>query len=49
MAYFANGCEGEVFDEQCAKCRFGESPCPIYYWFNKDFIGKIIDWTPYRY
>jgi len=29
MAYFANGCEGEVFDEECAGCIFGDKPCPI--------------------
>jgi hypothetical protein len=29
MAYFSNGTEGEVFDEQCAQCRYGEKPCPI--------------------
>jgi hypothetical protein len=29
MAYFANGSEGECFNDQCAKCIFGEKPCPI--------------------
>lgn len=29
MAYFSNGTEGEVFDEQCAKCKYGERECPI--------------------
>ena len=29
MAYFPNGSAGECFDEQCARCRFGMSPCPI--------------------
>ena len=29
MAYFANGSEGMVFEEQCAQCKFGEEPCPI--------------------
>lgn len=29
MAYFSNGSEGMVFDEQCAKCKFGDKPCPI--------------------
>ncbi len=29
MAYFANGSEGEVFDVQCTKCKYGEMPCPI--------------------
>ena len=30
MAYFPNGTAGEVFDSQCADCRYGTSPCPIY-------------------
>lgn len=29
MAYFSNGSEGMVFDEQCSKCAFGEDACPI--------------------
>jgi hypothetical protein len=29
MAYFANGTEGQVFDEQCFVCKYGEKPCPI--------------------
>ena len=29
MAYFANGSEGEILDNQCGGCRFGERPCPI--------------------
>lgn len=29
MAYFSNGSEGEVFDNQCAKCKYGQFPCPI--------------------
>ena len=28
MAYFPNGCAGEVLDEQCAECLPYE-PCPI--------------------
>lgn len=31
MAYFANGTEGMVFDEECTQCIFGDKPCPIYY------------------
>ena len=31
MAYFSNGTEGMVFDEQCMKCCYGEDPCPIAY------------------
>jgi len=29
MAYFSNGSEGMVFDDQCAKCKYGMKPCPI--------------------
>ena len=29
MAYFSNGTEGMVFDDQCARCKFGKHPCPI--------------------
>ncbi len=29
MAYFSNGSEGEVFDEQCSRCKYGDKPCPI--------------------
>ncbi len=29
MAYFSNGSEGMVFDDQCAKCKYGKMPCPI--------------------
>jgi hypothetical protein len=29
MAYFANGSEGEVFEQQCENCRYGQKPCPI--------------------
>lgn len=29
MAYFSNGSEGSCFDEQCSRCKFGQSPCPI--------------------
>lgn len=29
MAYFSNGSEGMVFNEQCERCRFGEESCPI--------------------
>lgn len=29
MAYFSNGSEGMVFDDQCARCKFGRHPCPI--------------------
>ena len=29
MAYFPNGSSGECFENQCARCKYGESPCPI--------------------
>ncbi len=29
MAYFSNGSEGAVFERQCAKCKYGDLPCPI--------------------
>ena len=29
MAYFSNGCEGEVFNHQCEQCKYGEDQCPI--------------------
>ena len=29
MAYFPNGTSGEVFADQCDKCRYGQKPCPI--------------------
>ena len=30
MAYFPNGSAGEVFAEQCGRCRYGDQPCPIW-------------------
>jgi hypothetical protein len=29
MAYFSNGAEGSYFEDQCAKCKYGNKPCPI--------------------
>jgi hypothetical protein len=29
MAYFSNGSEGVVFDDECASCKYGKHPCPI--------------------
>lgn len=29
MAYFSNGSEGMVFEDQCAKCKYGAKACPI--------------------
>ena len=31
MAYFSNGSEGSVLDTQCAKCKYGQEPCPIFF------------------
>jgi hypothetical protein len=30
MAYFANSSEGLYLENECCKCKFGESACPIY-------------------
>jgi hypothetical protein len=30
MAYFPNGTAGMCFADQCAECRYGDGPCPIY-------------------
>lgn len=51
MAYFSNGTEGMVFDEQCSLCKYGEKPCPIalvqmeynYDACNNDVARKILD------
>lgn len=43
MAYFANGSEGDVFDNQCAICKFGDKPCPIAYvqmTYNYDAVNN---------
>ncbi len=29
MAYFSNSSEGEIFDEQCYNCIFGDEPCEV--------------------
>ena len=29
MAYFSNGSEGMVFDEECSTCKYGQKACPI--------------------
>lgn len=44
MAYFSNGSEGTVFDDQCAKCKFGRKPCPIA-WVQIDFNYTQLDDT----
>ena len=51
MAYFPNGSAGEVFDNQCGRCRFGGGACPIWrvqYQYNYDACNnevarKILD------
>ncbi len=51
MAYFSNGSEGMAFDDSCAKCKFGMSPCPVaamQLLWNYDQVGnelaeKIMD------
>lgn len=42
MAYFANGTEGDVLEEQCSTCPLGEKGCPIIHvqmMYNYDQIG----------
>lgn len=29
MAYFSNSSEGECFDDQCSRCKFGQMACPV--------------------
>lgn len=51
MAYFSNGSEGMVFDDQCARCKYGDKPCPIalvqmtynYDACNNEVARKILD------
>ena len=51
MAYFSNGTEGAVFDEQCSICKYGEEACPIawvqgfynYDACNNEVATKILD------
>lgn len=43
MAYFSNGTEGEAFDNQCNKCKYGEECCPIaglQLAYNYDAVGN---------
>lgn len=35
MAYFSNGSEGMVFEDQCSKCKLGDKYCPIA-WIQMD-------------
>lgn len=45
MAYFANGTEGMVFEEQCTRCIFGQKPCPIAWVqvnYNYDAVGNKV-------
>ena len=51
MAYFSNGSEGAVFDEQCSMCKYWNRPCPIawvqmeynYDACNNETASKILD------
>ena len=36
MAYFSNGSEGMIFDDECAHCPLGREPCPIA-WVQMEF------------
>lgn len=45
MAYFANSCEGDHLENQCARCPYGKLPCPIYYVqmeYNYDYKIEIV-------
>lgn len=45
MAYFSNETEGLCFDDQCAKCKYGEDPCPIaalQHEYNYEAVGNEI-------
>jgi hypothetical protein len=43
MAYFPNGCAGEILDNQCSECKLpDDAPCPILFvqmTYNYDQIG----------
>lgn len=43
MAYFSNSTEGEIFEQQCSKCKYGEAECPIQLAqlsYNYDAVGN---------
>ena len=43
MAYFSNGSEGGILDEQCAECVLPDNcPCPVL-WVQMDFNYKQLD------
>ena len=45
MPYFSNGTEGMAFDDQCAKCKFGDLACPIalvQVRYNYDAVGNAV-------
>ena len=42
MAYFSNGSEGMCFEDQCAKCKYGQEPCPIAAVQISDYLGYYI-------
>ncbi len=48
MAYFSNGTEGMVFDEECSNCRLGTEQCPIAFvqqMFNYDACNNEVATT----
>ena len=43
MAYFSNGTEGEILDEQCAECSVADdAPCPVL-WVQTTYNYSQID------
>ena len=36
MAYFSNSSDGDCLSEQCNKCKYGQSPCPIF-WLQLEY------------
>lgn len=45
MAYFSNGSEGDVFDDQCGRCKHGLDQCPIAWVqtnYNYDAVGNQV-------
>ena len=54
MAYFSQSYEGSRFEDECARCKFGDKPCPIrpawvqyehnYDAANNDTASAILDY-----
>lgn len=43
MAYFANGSEGEILDDQCAECKLSnDADCPVL-WVQLTYNYKQLD------